>query len=286
MKPEIITGLPNPEYHADAAVGSSGLKLLSRSPAHYFAAYLDPARKRREPTPAMRIGTAWHAAIFEPEAFAADYIQLPDGLDRRTKEGKALYAEIEASCREPMAPDAYAEILAMRNSAAAHPVSQVIFGLPDGAAELSLFWTDAATGVRCKIRPDYMVPPCAQFPHGLLIDGKTGEDMSPAGFGKYAWNWELHLQAAWYCDGFQAVLGTDQPPAFAWLAQEKDAPYACAYYAAGADFLAYGRRIYRPLLERLGDCQRTGSWPAYGQMVQPLALPGWAEKQVQEGVAA
>lgn len=285
-EPSIHIGMPNATYHALPAVGSSGLKLLQRSPAHYFAAYRDPARKQREATPAMKIGTAWHAAIFEPEAFAAEYVEIPDGLDRRTKEGKALWAELEASGRTPMAPEAYADILAMRASAAAHPVSKVVFGLPAGAAELSMFWTDAETGVPCKIRPDYSVPPCEQFPHGLVIDGKTGEDMSPAGFGKYAWNWDLHLQAAYYSDGFQTVYGTTQPPAYAWLAQEKEAPFACAYYDADATFLEYGRRLYRPALRKLSECLRTDTWPAYGHLVQPLALPAWAEKQVADGVAA
>lgn len=277
-----ILDITNAEHHADPAVGSSGLKLMQRSPLHYWAAYRDPARQRREATPAMKIGTAWHAAIFEPDAFAADYVRIPEGLDRRTKEGKALFAEIEGRNQEPLGAADFDRIMAMRDSAAAHPVSRVIFGLPDGAAEKSMFATDPGTGVHVKIRPDYMVLPCAQFPSGLLVDGKTGEDMSPEGFAKYAWNWELHLQAAFYCDVFQIVMRTDQRPAFVWAAQEKDAPYATAYYSAADDFLDYGRRLYRPLLARLGECERTDKWPGYAQLVQPVVLPAWAAKQVAE----
>jgi hypothetical protein len=240
--------MPNAEYHQQSAIGSSGIKLLEQSPLHYWAAYIDPARVRREPTPAMKIGTAWHAAIFEPAKFAGEYIEIPEGLDRRTKEGKALWAELEASGKQVMTTDDMARIKAMRESAAAHPVSRVIFDQPNGAAEVSFFWLDAETGAHCKIRPDYYVPPCELFPGGLLVDGKTGEDMSPAGFSKYAWNWELHIQAAFYSDIFQAVHNTTEPPAFVWLAQEKEAPYATAYYSAAADFLEYGRRQYRKLL--------------------------------------
>ena len=284
--PGIVPDMPNAEYHAHPAVGSSGLKLIAQSPLHYWAAYLDPDRVRREPTPAMRIGTAWHCAVFEPEEFGLRYVEIPSGLDRRTKEGKALWAEIEASGREPMTPETRAQIWSMATNGRRHPVSRVLFEKCAGAAEQSLFWTDAATGVLCKIRPDYAVAPCELFPNGLLVDGKTGEDMSAAGFARYAWNWQLHIQAAFYADGYQRAMGTKEPPAFVWLAQEKDAPYATAYYSAGADFIEYGRREYRRLLRIFADCRRTNTWPGYPETVTELALPAWAEKQVQEGVAA
>lgn len=285
MKPEIIPDMPNAAYHAHPAVGSSGLKLIGRSPLHYWAAYVDPARVRKEPTPAMKTGTAWHAAIFEPEAFAEDYVEIPEGLDRRTKEGKALWAELEASGKEPLTTEGLAQITAMVAAAKRHPAVRVLFE-QNGVAEQSMFWTDAETGVRCKIRPDYAVLPCKLFPHGLVVDGKTTEDASPVDFPRSAWNWEMHTQAAFYVDGFMQVLGTKQPPAFIWLAQEKAAPYATAVYSAAEDLLAYGRKLYAPHLRALAGCQASGTWPGYPTTVAPLVLPAWAERAVQEGAAA
>lgn len=281
----IVQDMPNQAYHAESAVGSSGLKLLRRSPAHYWAAYRDPNREPMEPTPAMKIGTAWHASIFEPAAFARDYIEIPEGLDKRTKEGKALWAEIEASGREPMAKSVMDQIAAMTAAAVAHPAVRVIFQ-QGGAAEQSMFWTDAITGVKCKIRPDFAVMPCAMFPNGLIVDGKTTEDASADGFPRSAWNYEYHLQAAFYVDGFQQVVGTKAPPAFLFLCQEKARPYATAVYSASDDLLQYGRKLYRAALDVLAQCERTNQWPGYPTTVAPMVLPAWAEKQVQEGVAA
>lgn len=278
--------LPNADYHADLAVGSSGLKLLKQSPLHYWAAYLDPEREKRETTPAQRIGTAWHTAVFEPERFDGDYIEIPEGLDRRTKEGKALWAEIEASGRVPMTVDDMRQIHRMAVAGRSHPAARVFFDLPGGVAEESLFWADEDTGLRCKIRPDYAVAPCEMFPNGLLVDGKTGEDMSSAGFARYAWNWDLHIQAAWYSDGYQRAMGTSGPPEFLWLAQEKAAPYATACYAPGADFLELGRRECRRLLRLLAECLERDRWPGYPERVQALVLPAWAQKVVDEGVRA
>ena len=70
---DIVYGMDNAEYHGHPAVGSSGLKLLERSPAHYWAAYRDPERERKEPSHYMRIGTAYHCAVFEPQEFRERY---------------------------------------------------------------------------------------------------------------------------------------------------------------------------------------------------------------------
>jgi exodeoxyribonuclease VIII len=279
---QIHHSMDNAEYHDAPAIGSSGLKLLQRSPLHYWSAYRDPNRIRKEPTPLMRIGTAWHAAIFEPEKFKVDYIELPEGLDRRTKEGKALYAEIEASGREPLASSTMTQIKSMAAAAAAHPVSRVLFEQCKGYSESSMFWVDAETGTACKIRPDFHVPPCAQFPHGLIVDGKSIDDASADSFGRNAWNGEHHLQGALYVDGFQRCYGTQQPPAFIWLVQERDAPYATAYYSAASDLIEYGRKQYKRLLAVVAECERTGEWPGYPTEIKPMAIPTWAAKALQE----
>jgi hypothetical protein len=281
----MIKNLPNAEYHNHPAIGSSGLKLLQRSPLHYWAKYLDPDREREEPTPAMKLGTAWHCAIFEPDQFTERYVQVPEGLDRRTKEGKALWAELEASGLEPLSASTWEQLRRMREASRSNPISRVLFG--DGVSavcEASMFWVDSDTGANCKMRPDFMVAPCEMFPHGLIADGKTCLDASPEGFAKFVWNYDAHLQSAWYCDGFQKVHGTSQPPTFIWLAQEKDAPFASAYYSASEDLLAYGRKTYKSLLEIYKNCVASNTWPGYPSEVKPLTLPTWAEKQVSEAI--
>ena len=90
-------GLTSADYHQMPAIGSSGLKLLQRSPLHYWSAYRDPKREPREPTPLMRIGTAWHSAIFEPEDFAERYTTGHDAnpLTKRAKLLQSVLAGVE-----------------------------------------------------------------------------------------------------------------------------------------------------------------------------------------------
>lgn len=334
----MVADMPNSEYHSQVHIGSSGFKLLERSPLHFWhASPLNPGRERRDPSRVMVMGTAWHTAIFEPhlfadayaakpdisaastvaklldealadmEAFAAKYVGIPDGISKTSKEGKALLAELAADGKVGIEEGKLAEVMelapalagktllsaddleavkAMAEAARAHPVTKVIMGLPGGMAEASIFWVDPETGAPCRIRPDYHVPPCSMFPSGLIIDGKSNDDSSPAGFARNAWNSEMFYQAAFYSDGFQHHYRTSEPPVFAWLSQERDAPYATGYYSAPADLVQYGRKKYRPLLRAFAHGLRTGEWPGYPLQVNPLELPIWAAKQVQEGVAA
>lgn len=286
MEVTIIAGMESDKYHSLPSIGSSGLALVERSPAHYWAQYLDPNLEPREQTPAMKLGAAWHCAVFEPGEFDDRYTVIPEGLDRRTKEGKELWASILATGKEPLSDADMKRVRRMGEAARSHPALRVIFEQDGGMAESSIFWTDPDTGVALKIRPDYAVAPCKLFPNGLILDGKSCQDAGSEGFAKNAWNSGMDLQAALYIDGFQRAYQTGEPPQFLWMAQEKEPPFATAIYGAGADLLEYGRKRYRSLLPIVAECQQSGQWPGYPSQVVTLALPAWAQNTIEREVAA
>jgi len=241
------------------------------------------------------------------DAFTAKYVGIPDGISKTSKEGKALLAEIAADGKTGIEESKLAEVLelapplvgrtllaaddldAVKDMAVAahsHPVVRVIMAQAGGMAEASFFWVDPETGAPCRIRPDYAVPPCELFPHGLIVDGKSNDDSSPEGFARNCWNSQMYFQAALYSDGMQRLWGTSEPPTFMWISQERDRPFATACYSASADFVQFGRKKYRRLLRVFADCLHSGKWAGYPTTVQPLALPGWAEKAIADEVAA
>ena len=81
------------EYDQIPAVRRSALWEIRKSPAHYKWAVENPS----EDTPALKMGRAIHMAVLQPEEFPDTYAVMPDGIDRRTKEGKAAWA---AWCEE------------------------------------------------------------------------------------------------------------------------------------------------------------------------------------------
>lgn len=268
MNTGLYNGVPNADYHAGPGVSKSGLDKVAQSPLHYWAAYLDPNRQPREETPAMKVGTAIHAAVLEPDVFRDGYLPAPR-IDKRTKAGKEMYADLQAIAESKNAilldADDYAACVAIADQVRLHPAARALFR--EGAAEQSAFWTDAETGVLCKARPDWLMP-------GAILDVKSTENASPGGFQRSVANYRYHVQAAWYLDGLAAATG-DRLQAFIFCCFEKTPPYACAFYYADADMIELGRREYRKALRVYADCLAADKWPGYPVEILPISLPAW-----------
>ncbi|MEY2748165.1 MAG: Synechococcus phage, partial [Cyanobacteriota bacterium] len=147
--------LTNAEYHARPEVSKSGLDMVRRSPLHFWNRYLNPDRIIEPPTAAMTIGSALHTRVLEPHLFDDEYAVAPH-CDRRTKEGKMIWADFEAEAAGKTllkAEDAL-QIAAMADSLRRHPAARVLLNKA-GKAEQSYFWTDDETGEKCKCRPDF-----------------------------------------------------------------------------------------------------------------------------------
>lgn len=275
MKTGIYSGISNDDYHGGVGVSKSGLDVLARSPLHYWAKYIDPNRERKEPTPAMKLGTAIHTAVLEPDEFTKRHIVAPV-VDRRTKDGKATWeqflADAEAAGADLISADDFATCQAISQQVRQHPTARKVFA--NGTPELSAYWTDAETGLLCKCRPDWLGLP-------LIVDLKSTEDASAEGFAKSAWNYRYWVQAAWYVDGIEQATG-QRPDAFVFAAFEKSAPYACAFYFADEAMLDMGRREYRKQLRVLADCKAADKWPGYPTDVLPLGVPPWALKAAND----
>lgn len=269
METGIYAGISNDAYHSGPGISKSGLDVVARSPLHYWAKYLDPNRVAKPPTPAMRLGTAIHTAVLEPGEFAKRHHVAPV-VDRRTKDGKAMWAEAEdaaaAAGAELIANDDALVCMRIAEQVRSHPTARKVFA--QGQAEMSCYWTDEETGLLCKCRPDWLGLP-------LVVDLKSTEDASPEGFMKSAWNWRYWVQAAWYVDGIEQATG-QRPDAFVFAAFEKEPPHAAAFYFADEAMLDMGRQEYRKLLRVLADCKAADKWPGYTTDVVPLGLPAWA----------
>lgn len=267
--------MTNEDYHADtSAISASGLKLFMRSPAHYYAAYLDPNRIERKPTAAMKLGTATHCAILEPERFNGEYTVMPEGLDRRTTAGKQAYADLLASGAEILSADEMAQVINMACAFRDNEISRALFDRKH-AVEQSIF--AEVNGVACKCRPDFMTA------DGLIVmDVKTTSDASPEAFGKSAWNLGYHVQAAFYRRVISEATGTT--PDFIFGCVESERPHLVAYYSVPQYLLDYADGLIDCALERYAECMRSGVWPGYVSAIemQELNVPGYAQRIIEQ----
>ena len=244
------------EYENIKAVNKSTLWEMRKSPLHYWHLIHDTPK---EDTTAMKFGRAIHAYLLDHVEFSARYAVAPE-CDRRTKEGKAIWAELMESGKEVISAADMEAI--QRMEVEFEPVRKK--WLTDVQTELPLVWTDDATGVECKGRLDALSSE-------WIIDYKTTTDASTNAFTREAIRYGYDLQAAMYMDAARA--NGYNPKGFIFIAQEKSAPYLINVIRAGDAFLDRGRWIMMDLLQKYKECRDSDTWPGYGE--NELILPEW-----------
>lgn len=275
MQPGIYADIASADYHSGPGVSCSALKLVGRSPSHYWSAYRDPQRPAREQSAALRMGEAIHCAILEPQRFVVAYRVAPQ-VDRRTKAGKEAWEAFVAECEEvgaePLSADEHSACEAIAAQANRHPILRAV---RDGARyEHSAYWIDPITETLCKARPDWLTS------RRIVLDVKSTADASPREFAKSIARYQYAMQAAYYLDGITAA--GCEVDSFVFVAVEKTAPFGIACYAADAEMLTQGRAEYRRLLAVYAECDAADQWPGYPQTVAPISLPAWALSQSDE----
>lgn len=265
LGPGLHRGVAADVYHARIlGMASKGvLDLVHRSPAHYRA-YIDGAPD--EESAALAFGTAYHMAALEPDRFAREYIVEPTFKGKGSVAARAAWREEHAGLSWIDADDARA-IAAMVASLRAHPLASAL--LEQGEPEVTLRWTDAATGLECRARGDWYDAELA-----ICVDLKTTTDARPDAFARSIASFAYHRQQAFYSDGFEAIgAPLDR---FIFVAQEKTPPFAISVFTLDEDAIRRGRFSVGEDLERLADCIARDVWPAYPETIQELSLPRWA----------
>lgn len=274
--------MSNKQYHATPAISASWLKLLAKSPYHLWHAYISKDRKESVQTAAMMLGSLTHTLVLEPEKLDSEYVIVPEGIDKRSKDGKAFFSEIEAGGKTPVKQADFDHCAAMADSLRSNP-GFLALRQHKHENERTFFWDDETTGLYCKMRPDTVVHPCAAYPNGVVTDVKTTADASPAGFGRQFFALGYHIQAAHNAIGFMQAFGTDDPPLVVFECVEKDAPHVTQCYQVPDDVLEYGFRVVAELMDTASGCFKHDTWPGYTQEVFPeLSVPGWIRREMEE----
>jgi hypothetical protein len=262
-------GIPEAIYHQriPGVASKSVLDLVDRSPAHY-AAWLAGASS--EESPALAFGKALHCALLEPHVYRSTYTVEPSFGDCRKTDNKKRRDDWRgANAGRSLLEQADAlAIDGMIKSAMAHPRASKM--LDEGSSEVTVKWTDAATGIVCKSRADHYVGRLS-----LCLDVKTTEDARASAFAKSVANYGYHRQAAFYSDGFAAVGSEIEH--FVFLAIEKRPPYLVALFNLEDEDIAQGREEIRRSIQTLADCIERGEYPGYPTSIQTLSLPAWAK---------
>ena len=259
-----IRDLPFSEYLAIEAESNSSMKAFIKSPLHYVYARSGSS----ESTPAQAFGTLTHTVLLEPMEARKRYAPAPD-VDRRTKAGKAAWAEFEAENHGKIiiTNDAWDTAHAIRDQLLTDPEFRRLIGT-GGDTELTVIGTDADTGLAIKARADL-------FRDGVVVDLKTAADASPHGFARAVAIYKYYMQCAHYMHMFNADR-------FVFIAVEKSPPYAHGIYTIDEASIEQGRIERRRAMDGIAEHRERKVWPGYG--VQELSIPAWAFYQEEDNV--
>lgn len=278
---QLIEKMSNDEYHACPEFSSSQLKDLNRSAAHFYVNSISKEAKK-EASAAMNFGTLVHTMFLEPEQFANEFVIAPK-FDRRTKAGKEEAAAWEQANEGKMLVSEEDVENASRMATNLRTLS-IYKAMQDnyGMAEASFFFTDPVYGLNLRIRPDWHIAPCKEFPNGLIIDLKTTDDARPMAFSRTCANFSYDLSASMYREGFQAYYQTEEKPAFIFLVAERNMPFNVKQYKASDLFLSVGDGRYSKAKERLAESLLIDEWDGYSTDLEDIFLPSYLTKQAIE----
>ncbi len=259
----IQIGLTDAEYFAHPAINCSGLKtILQKTPMHFKHQQTEP----RKETAALKIGSAVHCYTLETIAFNERYVIAPT-LDKRTKDGKAAWAELESSGRIILTEDEGELVMNTARAVLTHPTASKL--LDNGTPETSVFAEIDGVEVKCKC--DYLRAGAA------IIDLKTTDDVGE--FSRSITKWGYAQQAAWYLDVLEAA--GEPVGAFVFVVVEKNAPHAVGIFELSEDWIALGREQNQRALQTYKQCLETDNWFGYSDSIELLTPPAWALSQVK-----
>lgn len=281
------------QRHLDIA-NNGGLALLDTTTPLHFHHWVHSEETAAE-SATFALGRAYHASVLEPEKFADEFICLPDSApkDLRRFRGAAKPSQetldsiawwdmwTEANAGRTILPAENRERLI--GMAASQRRLRLTFGkvtltlgdLIDACRkEVSAYWIDPVTGVKCKARFDLV-----EEDLGFLGDLKSAMDAGENAFAKAAARHRYHQQQAHYCEGFREITGK-APRAFSFLPVEKEPPYAAAAWNLGAASHELGYGLQQRALRKLAACLASGQWPGYPETIKTIELPTWAHYEL------
>lgn len=252
-------------YRAAPGLSSSMVKKILISPAHMLSSITEP----QPSTPSMQFGTWLHRAALFGLAEMMPAIR-PEGLDGRTKEGKAWKAEAEATGRTVMTADEHKALSRICENLSNDP--DWVAAITSPKKEISAFSNVTVGGktVLAKCRADLI-------PAGnAIIDLKTARDVSPDAFSWAVFRYGYHLSAHHYLQTANTVLKANgEPPKTSMLfyAIESSAPFQFRKYLLSEKYFLLADSLWCKAVELYHDCLESGLWPGFPNSIGILEPP-------------
>jgi exodeoxyribonuclease VIII len=262
--------LTNEQYHALDGISASDVKIVhAKSIAHW-------KNKRYKASPTLDIGTAIHAACLERDDLHNLVKRGPE--TRRGKAWTEAKEEADSIGAVLLTESDYDLAMAVAESVMMTPRVERMLNDPTCIKEQSIVNTCPHTGLTIKCRPDALLPERA------VLDLKTTQDASPRGFAKSVRGFGYDLQAYFYLMAATELegLGCQQ---FAFIAVEKEPPYAVAIHTLSMEYLKWAKNQVMLTLDQIKRAQDSGDFTTGWPEVNVIGKPAWLLDDASEAFA-
>lgn len=284
MKDGVYMNLNIEDYHDNETHESSTvIKPAIRSSLDYKYARDKFYEERRRLTEEERkshfdFGNAFELALIGDESFKERVFVFDDSeeVDRITKSRPDL--KNVRACKEykewkeiamALCPDGAYVVSKTGESESMEALNQMVRNAKNnevistalGSVEYqaSCFWTDPATGLKLKARPDVV-----RVNKEVIIDIKTCDDASPHNFQASAHKFDYPFQAVMQIEGAERTGLVKKVVDYYWLAVQKKPPYhAVLYMFDPTDIEMVRERMFHPTLARIARGKETGIYRGF-----------------------
>lgn len=264
--PAIMPSMEDEVYFADNdAISNSMLKFVAANKiVTYHSHFVSRALPFKEPTRQMELGTAIHACILEGKSLDDVLRVIPPHC---LKSNGAINPGPTNEFRDSLPPgcsavkqDEFYGAMAAVNAIRAR-IGKLL-DHPNTLFERVIYWTDAETGMRCRMKADIIVPIGDKI---VIPDLKTCENAKPSEFRHNIIRGQYWLQSAHYREGVRAwaqdVLGITSPVIdFRFFAAERDGLCQCSENIPNDWDIEQAAKARDRHMRRLADCYERNEW--------------------------
>lgn len=242
----------------------SSIKEFAKSPRHF----INYRNKPKETTPALTYGQALHCMLLEPQEFGNNFVIMPS-VDKRTKEGKEIFAAFEAqSAGKTILDDKlHTELFNLVEYVKANPEWEVLMNGADTEVEdrIEIFGLPFVT-IKDIVKP------------GGVVDVKSVQSGQIDTLNKDFFNYQYHIQSAIY---------TQYGESFSFYVIEKSDPYYNGLIHVSDEFIKYGQKELERLCIGFNYCLEHPEcfdmsyefWYKMDGIKPIISLPYWAKNK-------
>lgn len=273
--------VPEDVYHGDpTSLSSSGARtLLKETPAQFFHNRHEPPKPKPEYdfghcAHKMVLGQGNQFKVMDPRIHGLK----EDGKPALKPTATGMWKATEAKARQDgLTPITKAQMeLAQRMAGLVHTHELAGKLFQRGNAEMSGYWHDDATMVRCRLRTDWLTEPRKAGGRIIAVDYKSAVSADPSHFEDMVFKFGYHQQQAWYQSGL-AELGIDV--GFVFVVQQKTAPFLVSVCEIEPEVVDLGQRLNRRALDLYAECDTSNEWPGIPPTIHKVGMSNWRRER-------